>query len=269
MTQVAHLLAATLCCSLGGMQSQDQPADMRAELPRDLRIILLGVPSVRDARGAEQNVQKALRAMEDAISEEVSAVRMEKSRARVCFHLGQLDQALAALSRLMREVERVKGLEEYGTFARQLELKADSVRALCGASDAPVIVEDDELDSQESADFGPQDFVRRVNGELADIHAVLARVELKSQPDEERKAELERDFGGVGQFAFYIKNLVDKLKVAEDQPVDVTIDSNEIMHGVQSIIAAVRNLKQQKASRPATEGREPRDRRIQTPKTAP
>src|SRR5262249_55925190 len=97
----------------------DAPAkDLRAGLPRDVRIVLLGVPSVKNTRSSAENLARAVEQLEAGLASGVDPARIDQDKSRVFFRLGQLDDAMSVLRQSLRDQEHIKGLEEYRDFAR-------------------------------------------------------------------------------------------------------------------------------------------------------
>jgi hypothetical protein len=256
MKTAVPMILVLFCYSISS--AAQEPQDLRAELPRDIRIMLLGVPSIQGTLAAQENLRNAVREYEDDLAKEgIAANKLDQDKARVYFRLGQLDQNLAALVKTMRDQERIKGLEEYRDLARQLELRSESLASLCGTSTSPTVSEDGDVPAPESVPSTPADFVKQVKAELDQINEVLRKIDQKAKPDEERKAQLEKDVGALGQFVFKMKNLAEGIRAAEGGQGEVTVDTNEIVRGVQGLIDSIKRLKQEREERSLPE---PRDR---------
>jgi len=254
MKTAISMIVVLSCCSICVPIAAQEPQDLKAELPRDIRIMLLGVPSIQGTLAAQENLRSAVQAYEDDLAREaIAANKLDQDKARVYFRLGQLDQNLAALVKSMRDQERIKGLEEYRDLARELELRSESLASLSGSSSSPTVSEDGDAPSADSAPSSPADFVKQVKTELARIDEVLRKVDLKAKPDEERRAQLEKDVGALGQFVFKMKNLAEGIRAAEAGQGEVTVDTNEIVRGVQGLVESIRRLKQEREQRAVPE----------------
>lgn len=247
LTSLAALLAAGSACGA----AEDPVRDLRAELPRDVRIVLLGVPSVKAALAAEENLRKATLNLEsDLANESTAPARLDQDRARVFFRIGQLDETLAVLRRSLRDQERIKGLEEYRDLARSLDLHSEVLATLSGTSEAPLVQEDDDAGAAGTGVTGPADLVRQLKVELPKMDQTLRRIEARARPDEERKMQLERDVGALGQFVFQIRNLTEDLRAAETSGrAEIRVDSGEIVRSVQGLIDGIRDIKREKERR--------------------
>jgi hypothetical protein len=146
-------------------------------------------------------------------------------------------------------------------LARELELRSESLASLCGSSSSPTVSEDGDATAAPSSPSSPAEFVKQVKLELAKIDEVLRRVDLKAKPDEERKAQLEKDVGALGQFVFKMKNLADGIRAAESGQGEVTVDTNEIVRGVQGLVESIRRLKMEREQRRPTDPRNNSDPR--------
>lgn len=252
-------LAVSFACN-STAQADSPSKDMRAELPRDVRIVLLGVPSVKSARNAETHLRNSIALLQDELAKK-SPVRtkLEQARAAVYFRLGQFDNALLTLRDALHDQERVKGLEEYGEFARAIELHSESLAALTGTSEAPTISEDGDGPAPAQTSSDPAEFAKQLDRELAAIDRLLDKIDQKSKPDAERKAQLEKDVGSLGQFVFQIRNLTEDIKAAEAGEGTVRVDTGEIVRGVQGLIDVIRDIKRERELKnPPPREREPR-----------
>jgi hypothetical protein len=268
MKTAASIFLVLICCSISSSVAAQDPQDLKAELPRDIRIMLLGVPSIEGSVAALDNLRNAVQEYEDDLGREgIAASKLDQDKARVYFRLGQLDQNLSALVKAMRDQERIKGLEEYRDLARELELRSESLASLSGTSSSPTISEDGDAPPAASTPNSPAEFAKQVKAELAKIHDVLRKIDQKAKPDEERKAQLEKDVGALGQFVFKMKNLADGIRAAESGQGEVTVDTNEIVRGVQGLVESIRRLKQEREQRNATEPKDRTDpKRTQQPR---
>jgi hypothetical protein len=245
-------LALTGCAVL---QSEPSAKDLRAELPRDVRIVLLGVPSVKNARTAWDNLSKALDDLDAEFAEAGSPSRIEQLKLKLYFRMGQLDDSLASLTQTLREQEKIKGLESYRDFARALELHSQSFGGLAGTSDTPLVSEDDAPPSNPTP-ASATELAKQLRVQLNELDRLLVQIEHKAKPDQERKAQLEKDVGAVSQFVFQIRGLSEDIRAAEaGQPVRV--DSGEIVRGVQGLIDTIRELKREKELKSQPAPREP------------
>jgi hypothetical protein len=244
-------LALAFACNAAG-QTEAPPKDLRAELPRDVRIILLGVPSVRNSRIAAENLRKAIDDLQANLAgENADRNKIEQDRFRVYFRLGQFDDALAVLKQSLRDQERIKGLEAYRDFARALELHSETLASFTGTSEAPTVSEDGDAPVSNPMPSSPADLVKQLRNELVQIEELLARIEEKARPDEERKAQLEKDVGSLGQFVFQIRNLTEDIRAAEAGHGTVRVDTSEIVRGVQGLIDVIRERKREREARPS------------------
>jgi hypothetical protein len=223
---------------------------MRAELPRDVRIVLLGVPSVRNSRIAAENLRKAIGELEaDLAHEGADRNKIDQDRLRVFFRLGQLDDALAVLKQSLRDQERIKGLEEYRDFARALELQSETLAGFTGTSEAPLVAEDDDAPPSSPVPATPAELAKRLKLELVQIADILDQIERKAKPDEERKAQLESELGSLGQFVFQIRNFADNIRAAEAGHGTIRVDTDEIVRGVQGLVDVIRERKRERELR--------------------
>ena len=256
-------IAVTFLFSVNAFVAADPPQDLRAELPRDVRIVLLGVPSVENIRTTEANLRQAIQGVQDELAKDsTSPTKIEAAKARLFFRLGQFDEAVAALAKSLHDQERIKGLEEYRDLARELQLHSESVANLSGTSEAPLVQEDDAPPAALAPD-NPRELVKQLKAQLDQFDDVLRRIEVKARPDADRKAQLEKEVGTLGQFVFQIKNLTADLKAAEAGEREVRVDTGEIVRGVQGLIDVIREKKREREkSQPAQpESAEPRPQR--------
>lgn len=257
MKAAISMILVLVGCTFPNVGAAQEPQDLKAELPRDIRIMLLGVPSIQGTLAAQENLRNAVREYEDDLAKEgIAANKLDQDKARVYFRLGQLDQNLSALVKAMRDQERIKGLEEYRDLARELELRSESLASLCGTSSSPLVSEDGDAPAVENAPSSPADFVKQVKAELARIDESLRKIDQKAKPDEERKAQLEKDVGALGQFVFKMKNLAEGIRAAETGQGEVTVDTNEIVRGVQGLIESIKRLKQEREERGVPESKD-------------
>jgi hypothetical protein len=268
MKTAISMIVVLVGCSISTLGATQEPQDLKAELPRDIRIMLLGVPSIQGTVAAQDNLRNAVQAYEDDLAKGASAAnKLDQDKARVYFRLGQVDQNLSALVKAMRDQERIKGLEEYRDLARELELRSESLASLSGSSSSPTVSEDGDAPAAETVPSSPADFVKLVKAEVAKIDEVLRKIDQKAKPDEERKAQLEKDVGALGQFVFKMKNLAEGIRAAEAGQGEVTVDTNEIVRGVQGLVESIRRLKQEREDRSVTEPKGRTDpRRPQQPR---
>ena len=144
------------------------PKDLGIELPRDVRILLLGVPSIQNAQAAESRLRAALEEYEqDVTAGAANSGRLEQDKARICFRLGKLDESLAALVSKMRELQRIKGLEDYHSLARELESRAEPLAIFSGDSPIPVVQE--EAAGEEANNIAATESVNQLKGSLTRI----------------------------------------------------------------------------------------------------
>jgi hypothetical protein len=261
----------TLTCALVGciVAQSDTPAkDIRAELPRDVRIVLLGVPSVKNARVAQENLGRALADLQAELERPGPAGKTEQHKYRIFFRLGQLDDAMQSLAQLLRDQERIKGLESYRDFARALQLRSESLAGLSGVSEAPLVTEDDALPTSPQPASAP-DLAKHLSSELAEIDRLLTQIELRAKPDEERKAQLEKDVGALGQFVFQIRNLTEDIRAAEAGQGAVRIDTNDIVRSVQGLVDVIRDLKREKELKSSTSGEPSQPRSLRRDRSRP
>jgi hypothetical protein len=144
-----------------------------------------------------------------------------------------------------------------------LQLHSESLAGLTGASDAPVVAEDDAPPSS-SMPLSAADLAKQLKTEMAELDRLFTQIELKAKPDEERKAQLEGDLGALGQFVFQIRNLTEEIRAAEEGRGAVRVDTNEIVRGVQGLVDVIRDIKREKELKrsPGTrESTEPRSLR--------
>lgn len=226
----------------------DGQPDMRVELPRDLRLMLLGVPSTRDARAAQKSLQDALAEYDVArAAKDAGKAKLDQTTARIYFRLGKFDQSLATLTNQLRDQERIKGLEDYRTLARELAVRAESLGELSGDSAAPVV---DEGDAVPDVPSGPVDLSQRVKSVVARIDETLEKIERASQSDADRKGQLDRDLGTVGQFVLHIRGTVDQIKdVSAKGAGDTQIEVDRFVKDVQGLIELIRERKREKPLR--------------------
>jgi hypothetical protein len=250
-----------------GTQSDNSAADVRAELPRDIRVILLGVPSVTNVRASAENLARAVADLDAELAGDTPAShRIDAARGRIFFRLGQMDEAMAGLKQALRDQERIKGLESYRDFARSLELHSETLAVVSGTSEAPAVSEDDSP-VPTAAPATPRELVRLLKSELEQIDELLTKIDQQAKPDADRKAQLERDMGALGQFVFQMRNMAEDIKADAGQGTR-RVDTGEIVRGVQGLIDAIRDMKREKELKQSQPRREPelRSRRIDRPR---
>jgi hypothetical protein len=249
--------SSVLICSLALMfppaaaPAGQLPADMRVDLPRDVRLVLFGVPSIQEARTAEQALLKGIDAYEEAEQAKAGHAALEQARGRVCYRLGRFDQTLATLLSKLREMEHFNGLEHYRELARELAVQAESLAAYCGDSAEPMVDEGDaaEGDAAEQRPPASGDPMKQLRAHVAEIDRTLEQIEIAARPDAERKAQLDKELGGVGQFALQLKAFVDQIKNAPIEGREMVIDPSELIQGVQGLIDTLRERKRQRELR--------------------
>jgi hypothetical protein len=231
----------------GNAPASQLPADMRVDLPRDVRLVLFGVPSVQEARTAEQALIKGIDAYEQAQVEKAGQAALEQARGRVCYRLGKFDQTLATLLAKLRELEHFNGLGHYRELARDLAVQAESLAAYCGDSAEPMVEEGDavEDDAGEQRPPASDDPIKQLRADVAAIDRTLGQIEIAARPDAERKAQLDKELGGVGQFALQLKTFVDQIKNAPIEGREMVIDPTELIQGVQGLIDTLRERKRE------------------------
>lgn len=231
--------------------------DSRFELPRDVRITLFGVPSIQQAKAVEEGLRDVLREYEaDLARPEVDKAKLEQDKARLCFRLGKFDQSLAALLAKLREVERFKGSEEYQSLARELATRSDTLGEFCGDSPEPVV---QEGDGNEAAPPKSTDLTKQLKATLAQIDETLDKIELAAKPDEERKAQLEKEIGSIGQLGLQLKSMIDQLKTTPIGGAEIAVDVNELIQGVQSLVDALRERSLEREPKDQRSVKEPMD----------
>jgi hypothetical protein len=250
--KTAALIMATLFFQGPPTKGGDGPPDMRVELPRDLRLMLLGVPSTQAARAAQTGLQEAVREYAAATAgERAVAANIQQATARLYFRLGKFDQAVASLVSQMRDQERIKGLEAYRTLGRELAVRAESLSRLSGDSAAPVIDEEEAPNAT-----APGELALEVKASITSIDETLTKIEQASKADAERKAQLDRDMGTIGQFVLHLRGTVEQIRdVSAKGAGEVQIETDRFVQDVQSIIDLIRERKRERQLRDRTDGR--------------
>ena len=231
------------------------PRDLRVEVPRDVRIMLFGVASIKPVKAVEEGLRDALREYEaDLARAELDRAKLQRALAKLCFRLGKFDQSLVALLTKLREQERFKGLEEYQALARELAVRAEAVGEFCGDSPQPVV---QEGDGDEPSPPKPTDLTKQLKAALQQIDETLGKIELAARPDEERAAQLEKEISSIGQLGLQLKTLVDQIKAVATEEGEFRIDVNELIQGVQSLVDTLRERRLQRERKEQREPKEP------------
>ena len=233
------------------------PRELRVELPRDVRIVLFGVPSIKGVKALEEGLRDALREYEqDLARTELDKAKLDRDKAKLCFRLGKFDQSLGTLLTKIREQERFKGLEEYQRLARELAARSQTLGEFCGDSPEPVV---QEGDADETAPAKPTDLTKQLKATLAQIDETLGKIELAARPDEERAAQLEKEISSIGQFALQLRALVDQLKTVATDGGEITVDVNDLIQGVQNLADTLRERRLERERREQKDVKEPTD----------
>ncbi len=233
----------------------DGGQDMRVELPRDLRLMLLGVPSTRDARAAETNLREAIRDYETKMADKDAAKSgSDRAAAKLFFRLGKFDQTLTALTNQLREQERIKGMEDYRTMARELAVRSESLGGFGGDSAAPVVDDGDDAAVPQKPAAAAGDLTGELKSQLALIDETLDRIDQMTKLDQERKAQLDRDMGTLGQFVLHLKGTVEQIRdVSVRGAGEVKVDADRFVQDLQGVIDVIRERKRERLLRERTE----------------
>jgi hypothetical protein len=255
--KTAPLLISLSLLAFNSAWGAEPPRDLKIELPRDARILVFGVPSVAGARAAGEGLRQALA---DYAAEKGKG---EETKAKIFFRLGRFDHTLSSLADKLREQQRIKGLEGYEDLARELDIESESLAMLAGVSAVPVIVEDGEAGDAAQAADADANLAIQLRTQLARIDATLDKIEDEVKPDEERKVELEARVSELGQFVLHIKSFFEQVKGARDgELAEVTFDGREIAQGVQNLIDALREIREERS----LQGDPPRQRERREPR---